>query len=124
MPYQSVALAFLLGVGIATATVLYFLSQREPERNYYHSKNEPRPPPDASFAQWDNRTDRPSRKRRTRPPRRTNQVTCAICLDDLLESVKMLPCQHKFHELCINKWLREMINENQGCPLCRKRAPI
>ena len=52
MPYQSVALGILLGVGIATAAVLYFLSQREPEP-FYSNHNEP--PPDTSFRNWDRR---------------------------------------------------------------------
>merc|ERR1712137_1317869 len=43
--------------------------------------------------------------------------TCLICRDEM-ETGKMLPCQHVFHEVCIFSWL-----ENQStCPTCR--API
>jgi hypothetical protein len=34
--------------------------------------------------------------------------SCAICLDDLQtgQMVKALACSHKFHEKCINNWLK------------------
>ena len=37
-----------------------------------------------------------------------NRESCAICLDDLKtgQMVKALACSHKFHEKCINNWLK------------------
>ena len=43
--------------------------------------------------------------------------TCSICLTDLSDNVGKLSCGHKFHKICIYKWL---INENKNtCPICR-----
>ena len=46
---------------------------------------------------------------------------CTICLAnfDNEDLVKMLPCQHIFHNDCINVWLQ---NYNYKCPICRKEA--
>ncbi|KAI7852961.1 hypothetical protein BDC45DRAFT_511941 [Circinella umbellata] len=43
---------------------------------------------------------------------------CHVCLEkfELLENVRVLPCQHGFHQECIDKWLMEAQNR---CPLCR-----
>lgn len=42
-------------------------------------------------------------------------VQCCICLCelDVGESVKSLPCGHKFHAGCIDKWL----SMNGTCPI-------
>ena len=54
---------------------------------------------------------------------------CSVCLDRLWNSnqspsencevVKEMPCGHKFHGGCIEKWL----NLHGVCPLCRYRMP-
>ncbi len=46
---------------------------------------------------------------------------CTICLAnfDNEDLVKILPCQHIFHNDCINVWLQ---NYNYKCPICRKEA--
>jgi len=46
----------------------------------------------------------------------SNEI-CSICLQVFNENeiLLRLPCQHKFHNNCINTWL----NNNQSCPLCR-----
>lgn len=45
---------------------------------------------------------------------------CPICLKELVkdETVK-LPCDHKFHSVCILPWLK-MVNT---CPVCRLELP-
>lgn len=43
--------------------------------------------------------------------------TCNICLDNFVldETMKVLPCLHKFHDRCIDRWLRI----SSSCPLCK-----
>ncbi|KAJ3362837.1 E3 ubiquitin-protein ligase rnf13 [Allomyces javanicus] len=45
-------------------------------------------------------------------------TTCAICLDDLVPhtTVRILPCRHAFHPLCIDPWLT---TRSAQCPLCK-----
>ena len=46
-----------------------------------------------------------------------NQYMCAICFEEqkINELWTFLNCAHRFHEMCINKWLRN----NNTCPQCR-----
>ncbi|XP_042046545.1 E3 ubiquitin-protein ligase RNF12-B-like isoform X1 [Salvia splendens] len=48
----------------------------------------------------------------------TDVQQCYICLADYEEGDKLrvLPCNHEFHTLCIDKWLKEV---NRVCPVCR-----
>lgn len=51
----------------------------------------------------------------------TSEVeTCPICQDELKDepTIRTLPCNHKFHKDCIQKWI-EMRNL---CPLCKQVA--
>ncbi|GMI97624.1 hypothetical protein HRI_003431700 [Hibiscus trionum] len=43
---------------------------------------------------------------------------CHICLDEYKEGdkIRVLPCQHEFHMVCVDKWLKEI---HGVCPLCR-----
>ncbi|KAK1403029.1 Receptor homology region, transmembrane domain-and RING domain-containing protein 2 [Heracleum sosnowskyi] len=43
---------------------------------------------------------------------------CYICLVEYEEgdSVRILPCHHEFHKICVDKWLKEI---HRICPLCR-----
>ncbi len=51
-------------------------------------------------------------------------VYCSICCDVVKcnEFVRKLPCKHKFHKKCVDKWLKTLLkkSENTNCPLCRK----
>jgi hypothetical protein len=46
-----------------------------------------------------------------------NDGTCSICLDTFkdLEKARVMPCSHKYHLLCIDKWLMQ----HSSCPLCK-----
>lgn len=48
----------------------------------------------------------------------TETCCCAICLDEFepKEKVRILPCNHKFHEHCLVPWLTE---RHASCPLCK-----
>ena len=42
---------------------------------------------------------------------------CTICLDSINRSAqRSLSCNHKFHRVCINRWLRT----RSTCPVCRR----
>ncbi|XP_010552573.1 PREDICTED: E3 ubiquitin-protein ligase RDUF1-like [Tarenaya hassleriana] len=47
---------------------------------------------------------------------------CAICLDDMVvgETGKEMPCKHRFHGQCIEKWLLL----HGSCPVCRFEMPV
>jgi hypothetical protein len=42
---------------------------------------------------------------------------CAVCHDDYVEGeeLRVLPCQHKYHRDCIDKWLER----SRTCPVCK-----
>lgn len=46
---------------------------------------------------------------------------CSICLDDweIGEIVKEMPCKHRFHGDCVEKWLKI----HGSCPICRYKMP-
>ena len=46
----------------------------------------------------------------------SNEVTCAICIEDLYKNPSILECGHKFHKECFTKWY---IFGNNTCPTCR-----
>ncbi|XRB10301.1 RING-type domain-containing protein [Pseudoscourfieldia marina] len=48
----------------------------------------------------------------------TDEVNmCSICLEEYEtgDSMKVLPCMHKYHEACIDTWL----DRDLACPICR-----
>ncbi|KAI0531024.1 hypothetical protein KFK09_000573 [Dendrobium nobile] len=47
--------------------------------------------------------------------------TCAICLEDynVGEKLRILPCCHKFHALCVDAWLTTW---RTFCPVCKRDA--
>ncbi|XP_057503188.1 receptor homology region, transmembrane domain- and RING domain-containing protein 2 [Actinidia eriantha] len=48
-------------------------------------------------------------------------TTCAICLEDYSvgEKLRILPCRHKFHALCVDAWLTTW---RTFCPVCKRDA--
>jgi len=61
------------------------------------------------------RTDRESR----RPDDTDNN--CSICLEDMTDrdSRRLNPCEHKFHNACIDHWLSTPGGAGNTCPMCR-----
>ncbi|KAL5558467.1 hypothetical protein UlMin_034678 [Ulmus minor] len=47
--------------------------------------------------------------------------TCAICLEDYSvgEKLRILPCRHKFHAICVDAWLTSW---RTFCPVCKRDA--
>ncbi|CAM9983828.1 unnamed protein product [Scytosiphon promiscuus] len=43
--------------------------------------------------------------------------SCAVCLLDYEaeDELRILPCKHAFHKLCVDRWLAI----NRRCPICR-----
>ncbi|KAL3513528.1 hypothetical protein ACH5RR_026245 [Cinchona calisaya] len=48
-------------------------------------------------------------------------TTCAICLEDYTvgEHLRILPCRHKFHAVCVDAWLTSW---RTFCPVCKRDA--
>ncbi|XP_073001649.1 E3 ubiquitin-protein ligase MPSR1-like [Typha latifolia] len=57
----------------------------------------------------------------------TKEEECLVCLNSLRNRedgevvvVKEMPCKHRFHGACVEKWLEL----HGSCPLCRYEMPI
>merc|ERR1719198_1456605 len=43
--------------------------------------------------------------------------TCTVCQESLQEGerVRILPCLHRYHQTCIDRWLQQ----SRACPVCK-----
>ncbi|XP_069735841.1 E3 ubiquitin-protein ligase RNF38-like isoform X2 [Phaenicophaeus curvirostris] len=50
----------------------------------------------------------------------SEQTSCVVCMCDFeaRQLLRVLPCNHKFHAKCVDKWLKA----NRTCPICRADA--
>lgn len=46
---------------------------------------------------------------------------CGVCLENGVEDIRILLCQHAFHKSCIMRWRSQGLEGNQtNCPVCRQ----
>lgn len=118
MPYQGVVLGVLVGVALAVAAVFYAKSQGNSSHSN-RSHNNGGPSHTEHVPSWELCSNRNSKAKRKRSVQAENTV-CTVCYDELNGDLKTLSCQHKFHVVCIGRWLRE----KQSCPVCRQSATM
>ncbi|KAK7605194.1 hypothetical protein V9T40_007052 [Parthenolecanium corni] len=78
--------------------------------NYY--------PPDESITENESRNRKKQRRKLT-----VKNSECGICLEELTGRLEVLPCDHAYHAVCLEKY-SESENKSNGeklkCPLCRQ----
>lgn len=58
----------------------------------------------------------------------SSAATCSVCFEDYTcgDSMRILPCKHRFHQICVDKWLFKPAAADRKrhleCPLCS--APV
>ncbi|XP_022977421.1 uncharacterized protein LOC111477769 isoform X1 [Cucurbita maxima] len=45
---------------------------------------------------------------------------CSVCFSNVMERkvAQILPCQHEFHKICVERWFHECQNQ-KTCPICQ-----
>lgn len=46
-------------------------------------------------------------------------LDCAVCLEGVVGAAKEMPCRHRYHQGCVEKWLAM----HGSCPVCRYKMP-
>ncbi|CAH2070695.1 unnamed protein product [Thlaspi arvense] len=51
----------------------------------------------------------------------STSISCAICIEDyrIGDKLRILPCNHKFHVVCVDLWLGQ---RRSFCPVCKRDA--
>lgn len=50
-----------------------------------------------------------------------DNLNCSICFDKLENNILKTPCDHYFHQNCLDEWIaKNLNNKEQNCPICRK----
>lgn len=108
-----VAVSFILLMVISLAWLVFYYVQRF---RYLHSKE-----------RVSRRLTELAKKAVARIPIKTlhsgdweitsNCEQCAICIEPFkaMDNIRILPCRHYFHKLCIDPWLLEQ----RSCPMCK-----
>jgi len=49
-----------------------------------------------------------------------NITDCTICFENINNNAIKTPCNHYFHQKCLDEWIVKNINKSiQNCPICR-----
>ena len=57
--------------------------------------------------------------------RRGSSVTCPVCLEALIDAVKLQPCEHQFCAVCASTFLRMNADTHCApCPICRSPSEL
>jgi len=64
------------------------------------------------------RTDQAARGQE---PPQAQEANCSVCFEEMSEanSRRLNPCQHRFHNSCINEWMQTSGGAGNTCPMCR-----
>ena len=57
----------------------------------------------------------------------SSATTCSVCYEDYDcgDTLRVLPCKHRFHQSCVDRWLLKPDAERKRhleCPLCNTRV--
>lgn len=54
------------------------------------------------------------------------KMECSICFKNIVIKFYAIPCNHTFHENCINQWIETCLNDKRAkaCPYCRTPIEI
>ncbi|XP_015175613.1 PREDICTED: RING finger protein 44-like isoform X1 [Polistes dominula] len=127
MAIQGVAIVALT---VGLASLLYYIfanngAQEEPygygnTRGANGSTFERFPNYFTSLEQSSNNEQQNRHRKRSKRLQNENTV-CTICLQEISSQRKVLPCNHSFHEKCINTWRSEgPMGSRNTCPICRQ----
>jgi hypothetical protein len=51
-------------------------------------------------------------------------IKCGVCLETLTRPM-MLPCQHHYCKVCIDRWIEEKSDDEQiSCPICKSMCQL
>ncbi|XP_014608626.1 PREDICTED: RING finger protein 44-like [Polistes canadensis] len=128
MAIQGVAIVALT-VGLASLLYYIFANNGAQEEPYGYGNSRGSNGSDfgrlpnyfTSLDQSSNNEQQNQRQRRRSKKLQNENTICIICIQELSDQRKMLPCNHSFHEKCINTWrLQGPTGSRNTCPICRK----
>ncbi|KAJ8684298.1 hypothetical protein QAD02_020090 [Eretmocerus hayati] len=112
MTHPGLAVMLVVGVGLGAMLYYFFANPPEPQQTSNRRRNNER---SGNHTHWAPSSQSNPRNRRPDPK-------CMICLDDTNkdDAVRIIPCCHVFHQLCIEEWRVNGAGEaKQSCPNCR-----
>ncbi|KAK2581751.1 hypothetical protein KPH14_002230 [Odynerus spinipes] len=121
----------IFAVTIGLASLLYYMfanNEAQGQANsqgYSTSGHDPNIGKFSDYNSWDNSSnkDQPrqckqKKKQSNKTPIKTTE--CIICLQEITNRRTILPCNHCFHNTCIDKWRSQgPAGTCNTCPICR-----